>query len=70
MDAMEFVFPEDWPSSWQPVSRPQAGRYLYFTVELAAEEEIENGYAAGLRLGCPWSMASRRTYPAIITIPR
>jgi SAM-dependent methyltransferase len=54
MDAMEFVFPEDWPLVLDNLHRAlRPGGYLYFTVELAALEEIENDYAAGLRLGLP-----------------
>lgn len=42
MDAMEHVFPEDWPpvlGNLQRALKPQ--RYLYFTVEIPGEEEIK-----------------------------
>jgi SAM-dependent methyltransferase len=54
MDAMEFVFPEDWPlvlDNLHCALKP--GGYLYFTVEIADDSEIELAYAAGRQLGLP-----------------
>lgn len=54
MDAMEMVFPEDWPLVLSNVYRAiKPGAHFYFTVELAAEEEIENAFAQGRQLGLP-----------------
>lgn len=54
MDAMEFVFPEDWPRVLGNFRRAlkQQG-FLYFTVEIAAEDEIEQAYRRGQELGFP-----------------
>lgn len=54
MDALEMVPPEDWPrvlSNLQRALKPQG--YLYFTVELTAEADIEQAFAEGQRLGLP-----------------
>jgi SAM-dependent methyltransferase len=54
MDAMENVFPEDWPvvlSNLYRAIKPQG--YLHFTVEIAAEDEIRKAFAAGQELGLP-----------------
>jgi SAM-dependent methyltransferase len=54
VDAMEFVFPEDWPlvlDNFRQALKP--GSYLYLTVEMADEHEIERDFAAGQRLGLP-----------------
>jgi SAM-dependent methyltransferase len=54
MDAMENVFPEDWPrvlGNLQRALKPQG--FLYFTVELADEKETERAFAAGQQLGFP-----------------
>lgn len=54
MDAMEMVFPEDWPlvlGNLHRAIKPKA--YFYFTVEIAAEADIENAFAEGRRLGLP-----------------
>ena len=54
MDAMENVFPEDWPVVLHNLHRaikPQG--YLHFTVEIAAEDEIQNAFTAGQELGLP-----------------
>ena len=54
VDAMEFVFPEDWPvvlENFRRALKP-AGR-LYFTVELLDEEEIRAAFSAGQQLGLP-----------------
>ena len=54
MDAMENVFPEDWPlvlDKLQRAIKPAAN--LYFTVELADEKEIEQALAAGQEMGMP-----------------
>lgn len=54
MDAMENVFPEDWPlvlSAFAHALRP--GGALYITVEVESEEELRIAYEAGQRLGLP-----------------
>ena len=54
MDAMEFVFPEDWPLVMDNLHQAiKAGGFCYFTVELAAEQDIERDFQAGLEMGLP-----------------
>lgn len=54
MDAMEFVFPEDWPLVLDNLYRAiKPAGYLYFTVELADEKEIEHAFEAGQQMGMP-----------------
>jgi len=54
MDAMEFVFPEDWPlvldNFYRAIKRTG---YFYFTVEIADEKEIERAFEAGRQSGIP-----------------
>jgi len=54
MDAMEFVFPEDWPlvldNFYRAIKRTG---YFYFTVEIADEKEIEHAFEAGRESGMP-----------------
>jgi cyclopropane fatty-acyl-phospholipid synthase-like methyltransferase len=54
MDSMEFVCPEDWPLVLENFYRalPPAA-YLYFTVEIAPEKDIEDALAAGRQAGLP-----------------
>ncbi len=54
MDAMEHVFPEDWTrilSNFHRALKPQG--WLYFTVEIADEREIEAAFIRGQQLGLP-----------------
>lgn len=54
MDAMEMVFPEDWPkvlSNFHRALKP--GGQLYFTVEIAEQGLIEKDYQAAVDLGLP-----------------
>jgi cyclopropane fatty-acyl-phospholipid synthase-like methyltransferase len=54
MDAMEHVFPEDWPlvlSNFHRALKPQG--YLYFTVETADENQVEQAFVRGQQLGLP-----------------
>jgi SAM-dependent methyltransferase len=54
MDAMEHIFPEDWPlilSNFRRALKP--GGYLYFTVEIADENEVEQAFFRGQQLGLP-----------------
>jgi len=54
MDAMECVFPEDWPQVMSNLYRAiKAGGYCYFTVELAAEGDIERDFTKGKEMGLP-----------------
>ena len=54
MDALEHVSPEDWPTifhNFHCALRPQG--YLYFTVEVADEQEIEEAFRKGQQAGLP-----------------
>jgi SAM-dependent methyltransferase len=54
MDAMEHVFPEDWPfvlSNFHRALKPRG--FLYFTVEIADEDEIEKAFIRGQQSGLP-----------------
>lgn len=54
MDAMEFVFPEDWPlvlGRFASALYPQG--HLYITVEVESDEELRIAYEAGQRLDLP-----------------
>lgn len=54
MDAMEMIFPEDWApvlGNFNRALRPEG--HLYFTVEIAEEEEIEKAFHSGRQLGLP-----------------
>ena len=54
MDAMEFVFPEDWPAVLHNLYRALKPRgYLHLTVEIAAEDEIRKAFTAGQEAGLP-----------------
>jgi SAM-dependent methyltransferase len=54
MDAMEFVFREDWPHVLGNFRRALAPRgHLYFTGEIAPAEEIAAAYRAGCEMGLP-----------------
>jgi len=54
VDAMEMIFPEDWPlvlGNFHRALKPTG--QLYFTVEIADPSIIEHDYQAGLDLGLP-----------------
>lgn len=54
IDAMEMVFPEDWPlvlGNFHRALKPSG--QLYFTVEIADPATIEHDYQAGLEQGLP-----------------
>lgn len=54
MDALEHVSPEDWPTifhNFHSALKPQG--YLYFTVEVADEQEIEEAFRKGRQAGLP-----------------
>ncbi len=54
VDAMENVSPEDWPlvlGNFQRALKPSA--CLYFTVEMAAEEQIQQAFERAQRAGLP-----------------
>jgi len=54
MDAMEFIFPEDWLLVLDNFHRAiKPASYFYFTVEIADEEEIARDFAASQQLGLP-----------------
>jgi SAM-dependent methyltransferase len=54
MDAMECVFPEDWLHVLQNIHRAlQPNGYFYFTVEMAAENEIEEAFKSAQEKGLP-----------------
>ncbi len=72
IDAMESVFPEDWPLVLNNLHRAiKPGGYLYFTVEILSEQEIADAYAAGRAAGLPleygeWAPEGRyHFYPAV-----
>lgn len=77
VDAMENVFPEDWPHVLSNFHRAlRRGGHLYFTVELADEAEIRAAAEAGRRLGLPvvdgeWAHeGGYHYYPAIEQVRR
>jgi SAM-dependent methyltransferase len=54
VDAMENVFPEDWPlvlSKFYQALQPRG--FLYFTVELADPQSLQNAWEASRQLGLP-----------------
>jgi 2-polyprenyl-3-methyl-5-hydroxy-6-metoxy-1,4-benzoquinol methylase len=54
VDAMEHVFPEDWPLVLANLRRAlRPGAPLYLTVELADEQELERVFAEALAAGLP-----------------
>lgn len=54
MDALEGFPPEDWPLVLGNLFRAVVSKgHLYFTVELADEQEIETAFAEGRGLGLP-----------------
>jgi len=54
VDAMEFVFPEDWPLVLANFYRAlRINGHLYFTVEITSEEELHSAFIAGKQLGLP-----------------
>jgi len=54
IDAMEMIFPEDWPKVLGNFQRAlKQGGQLYFTVEIANNDLIEQEYQAGLSAGLP-----------------
>jgi cyclopropane fatty-acyl-phospholipid synthase-like methyltransferase len=54
IDAMEFVFPEDWPLVMANLRRAlRSGGHLYLTVELVSEQELEKAFADATERGLP-----------------
>lgn len=54
MDAMENVFPEDWPAVLQNIHRAiKPNGYFYFTVELPSEHGIQQAFAEATQMGFP-----------------
>ena len=54
VDAMEQVFPEDWPLALANLRRAlRPGGSIYLTVELADEEELERAFAEATASGLP-----------------
>jgi len=54
MDAVEMVFPEDWPLVLSNFHRAlKSDGHLYFTVEITTEKEIRAEFIAGRQLGLP-----------------
>ncbi len=54
IDAMEFVFPEDWPlvmANLRKALRPEG--HLYLTVERVSEQELEKAFADATERGLP-----------------
>ena len=51
MDALEMISPEDWPLVMHNLYRAIVpGGYLYFTVEIAGEQEVQESFAEGQRM--------------------
>jgi len=72
VDAMELVCPEDWLPVLRNCYRAlRAGGYLYLTVEMVADEEVQAAYRAGQAMGLPVVMGEwaheggYHYYPAI-----
>jgi len=54
MDAMEYVFPEDWPIVLRNFHRALKPRgYLYMTVEIADAKEVAREYKKSIEQGLP-----------------
>jgi ubiquinone/menaquinone biosynthesis C-methylase UbiE len=54
VDAMEQVFPEDWPPVLANLRRAlRPGGHLYLTVELIDEQELEQAFAEAVASGLP-----------------
>jgi hypothetical protein len=54
MDAMEIVFPEDWPLVMGNFHRAlKPGGLLYFTVELIGADELRASFDAACQQGLP-----------------
>jgi SAM-dependent methyltransferase len=54
VDAMENVFPEDWPPVLANLRRAlRPGGHLYLTVELIDEQELERAFAEAVASGLP-----------------
>ena len=54
VDAMECVFPEDWPLVLANFHRAlKSKEHLYFTVEMTSEEDLRSAFIAGKQLGLP-----------------
>jgi SAM-dependent methyltransferase len=54
VDAMEQIFPEDWPLVLANLRRAvRPGGHLYLTVELAEEQELERMFAEATAAGLP-----------------
>jgi SAM-dependent methyltransferase len=63
LDALEMVCPEDWPLVLSNLSRAlKPTGYVYFTVEIAAEEDLVTAFADAQHAGlpvvyCEWAQA-------------
>jgi SAM-dependent methyltransferase len=54
VDAMEYVFPEDWPLVLGNLRRAlRPGGHLYLTVELVDEQELDQAFAEATASGLP-----------------
>ena len=54
MDALEHVCPEDWPLIFHNFHRALKSQgHLYFTVEIAAEHDLERAFQQGQDIGLP-----------------
>jgi hypothetical protein len=54
VDAMEYVFPEDWPLVLRNFHRAlKRGGHINLTVELPEGEDAEQAYQGGLAMGLP-----------------
>ncbi len=54
MDALEMISPEDWPLVMRNLYQAITPKgYLYFTVELTREQDIQEAFAEGQHMGLP-----------------
>ncbi len=54
MDAMEFIFPEDWPLVLSNLHKAiKLNSPLYFTVEIADKADVDMAFSKGKELGLP-----------------
>jgi SAM-dependent methyltransferase len=75
MDAMEYVFPEDWLPVLHNFRRAiRSDGYFYFTVEIAAEADIKQAFLAAQEQGLPvvygeWALeGGYHYYPSIAQV--
>jgi cyclopropane fatty-acyl-phospholipid synthase-like methyltransferase len=54
IDALELISPEDWPLVMRNLHRAiEPNGYLYLTVEITGEQNVQESFAEGQRMGLP-----------------